>query len=327
MRPRHFIAVCAAGVLAAAPLAITPPASADPPGLKVVAAGLVGPLHLAFGPGHSLYVASAFGGTIDKVSLADGSVRTAFAGNGFTPGVDVQGNGNVLFTFSEMGATPEDIGDTSLMRVNAAGRSEQVADMLALEQKYNPDGQDPNSPDAQSNPYSVLALGNRTLVADAAGNSIMEIPARGGGRPLTSFPVITTGPCEGLPNNDPDHAGCDPVPTDLELGPDGYLYVSGLGAEVEGHVYKVDARSGAIVDTWGGFPPLTGIAVDGGGAVYVASLFTNQVFRIQGGAITGVADVPGPTDVEWRNGLLVAGSLDFSTFLGDVVEIPSGAFS
>ena len=43
------------------------------------------------------------------------------------------------------------------------------------------------------------------------------------------------------------NGGCDPVPTDLAMGADGFLYVSGLGAEVEGRIWKIDPDTGKIV--------------------------------------------------------------------------------
>ena len=46
-----------------------PAASATPSDLRVIASGFAGPLHIAFGPGHSLYVADAFAGSVVKVNL------------------------------------------------------------------------------------------------------------------------------------------------------------------------------------------------------------------------------------------------------------------
>ena len=76
-------------------------------------------------------------------------------------------------------------------------------------------------------------------------------------------PVINTGACEGAPNNDPEHTGCDPVPTGLALGPCNTLYVSTLTSEVpgEGRVYVLNASTGKVLDVIGGFNGPTGVAV------------------------------------------------------------------
>jgi hypothetical protein len=197
MRPRLLLAAVSAASLAAATLLAAPTASAGNAPFEPIASGFDGPLHIAFGPGNSLYVASAgLAGTpsIDKVNLRTGAVRHVLSPQGFSPGIDVRGNGKVLFTLSE-GAGPEEQGPTWLKRINASGRVTTVANMLKIERWFNPDGQDPNAPDAESNPYSVLALPGRTIVADAAGNSLIEIRAHKRARVLTAFPTFAAPGC------------------------------------------------------------------------------------------------------------------------------------
>jgi hypothetical protein len=71
------------------------------------------------------------------------------------------------------------------------------------------------------------------------------------------------------------------------------------------------ATTGQIVEHQGGFPPLTGIAVGADGAIFAASLFTGQVFRLDHGAVT-IADVQGPSGLDLsRTGTLYAESVDF----------------
>ena len=307
----------AAAALATTALVAAPAASADAPTLRVLASGFALPTHLAFGPHGGLFVADAAAGTISKVG--HGSSRVVASLGEFTPGLDVRRDGSLLVAASVSGG-PGPQSPTHLYRVSKHGGVTTKADLLAWELANNPDGQSLEAPDAQSNPYSVLALPGRTLVADAGANDIVEVRADGRIRTLVALPLITDGACEGRQNNDPEHAGCDPVPTDLELGPDGYLYVSGLGAEVEGHIYKINARTGKIVRTWGQLPPLTGIAVGHDGTIYAASLFTDTVFRIHGSSVT-TAVVPAPTDVEWGRCGLVAASAT-----GNVYAVPRGLF-
>ena len=315
------IGVSTAGLFTA--LAVPGSAAWAADGVTVVASGFAGPLHVAVAPGGDVLVADAFAGTINRVDPGTGAVRTVLSAHGFTPGVDVKG-GQVFFTLSE--GTEEETTAARLMRWTKDDGTTEVADLLAWELAHNPDGQPQGTgQDADSNPYGVLALPGRVLVADAAGNDIVEIRSNGAMRTLTVFPVSFAGECATRPNNGIPNGGCDPTPTDLKLGPDGFLYVSGLGGEAEGHIWKVNATTGAIVDHHGGFPPLTGIATCHDDSVYVASLFTGQVFRVKPGAVT-VVDVPGPTGLDFSNGLVYAGSVDFGGGPGALLAISLSAF-
>ncbi len=327
-RRTTWISTLSVAAIAAATLVAAPAASGNglPSYLDVVASGLHGPTHIAFGPGNTLYAANigdAGGpGGITRSDLKKRTTTLLVGDLGFSPGVDVQGNGNVLIT-SSLGDPETGVSAARLMKVNAAGRTWVQADTLAWELKHNPDGQN-QSVDSTTNPYSVLALPGRTIVADAGANDLLEVRANGAVRTLTVFPVIHDGPvCSAKPENDPGTFGCDPVPTDVELGPDGFLYVSGLSAEAEGQgrIYKVDATTGDIVRTWTGFPPLTGIAVAPDGTIYAATLFfDSSVIRIQGDTVTE-AFVPVPSDVEWGHGMLLAAS-----FAGVVYSVGADGF-
>lgn len=319
-RPRTAAIALSVAALAAATLAATPAVSAAPaPALTPIGGDFASPLHLAFGPGTSLYVADTFTASIQKIDLRTGGRTTFFQGSQPIPGVDVNGSGRVMATLS--------IGDptvplpTSLIRVNPAGATWQLADLLAFEVENNPDGQDPNAPDSQSNPYSVLALHDRVIVADAGANDLLVV-RQGHVRTLTVFPTFEAEGCQLNNNGD---TSCDPVPTDVEIGPDGFLYVSGLGAEVQGHIYKVDRWTGEIVQTWGGLPPLTGIAVAGDGTIYAASIFAGVILRIGAGGMAAAA-VPFPTDVEIGNGMLVVGSMPLTGGPGAVYQVSPSAF-
>jgi sugar lactone lactonase YvrE len=325
MRHRSvMISALSVAALAATAAVAAPAAQGEPlpPGLSVVASGLTNPTHIAFGPGNSLYAADIGTGSVVKINLGSGTSTTFASGLGFSPGVDARGNGTVFMT-STLGSPEEGTPPARLLRGNAAGRTWLAADTLAYELAHNPDGQS-QAVDAKSNPYSVLALPGRTIVADAGANDLLEVRANGAIRTLTVFPVIHDGPdCSARPENDPGQTGCDPVPTDVEMGPDGFLYVSGLSAEAEGQgrIYKVDATTGAIVRTWTGFPPLTGIAVAPDGTIYAATLFFgNSVIRIQGDTVTS-AVVPVPSDVEVGHGMVLAAS-----FAGLVFSIDPSAF-
>lgn len=177
-----------------------------------------------------------------------------------------------------------------------------VADIAAFEAENDPDGQG-----VESNPYASLAQRNRTLVADAAANTVVSVDRRGDVSLFAVLPTVDTGACADIPNEDGTNS-CDPVPTSLAEGRDGYVYVGGLVSDVpgEGRVWKLDPRSGAIVDEWSGFTGVVGVAVGRDGSVYASELFANfNPETFSGGALTKVApddsrvtiDVPFPGGV------------------------------
>jgi hypothetical protein len=132
-----------------------------------------------------------------------------------------------------------------LLKIAASGTIKKIADPVAYEAANNPDGGL-----VDSNPYGVLALPSRQIVADAGGNSVLEIAANGtmstlaayGSRPNPIFPI---GP-----------PFVESVATAISKGPDGALYVSEL--------------TGAPFPT--GFARIHRIAPDGSTSVYASGL-------------------------------------------------------
>lgn len=323
MRRRLFVPAIAAAALAATTLAAQPASAADPPppplpaGVTVLASGFQQPAHVAFGPHGTLYVADIGSMQISKVKLRTGASWVVTDKLGFAAGVDVGRDGHVYAT-SVLGNPEEGAVPARVVRLGHHGTAKVVVDTLAYERAHNPDGQS-QAVDSVSNPYSVLKLRDRLIVVDAGANDMLVVRGHHV-RTLTVFPVSHAGPCATQPENDPGTFGCDPVPTDVEMGADGYLYVSGLGAFVEGHIWKVNPRTGAIVRSWGGLPPLTGLAIGKHGTIYAASLVANQVLRIRGGDID-VAEIPGAADAEYGHGMLVV-----SSFAGLILKVSDSAF-
>jgi hypothetical protein len=161
----------------------------------------------------------------------------------------------------------------------------RLATITAFEEANDPDGQG-----VESNPYAVLALYKRTLVADAAGNSILEVSPKGEVSLFAVLPNITDGECAGVPN-DAGTTGCDPVPTSLAKGPNGHIYVGGLGAEAPGagSVWELDPDTGAILNTYTGLFTVTGVAVGKDGSIYASELFGGDPAAEIPGQVTKIA--------------------------------------
>lgn len=161
-----------------------------------------------------------------------------------------------------------------LLRVTMLGAKRVVADVSGYEFANNPDGQD-----EQSNPYAVLKLRDRVLVADAAANTILQY-RNGRLSVFAVLPNVQDGSCAGIPNN-AGTTGCDFVPTALAQGPDGAIYVSALTNLSPGtaQVAKLDRTTGAVLRTWKGLSAADGVAVGPDGSVYASQLFANSVVR------------------------------------------------
>jgi hypothetical protein len=142
------------------------------------------------------------------------------------------------------------------------------ADISGFEAKNDPDHQG-----FDSDPYSVLQLSNRVLVADAAGNDILSVAPTGKVSLLAVLPNVQDGPCAGRPN-DNGTTGCDAVPTSLAVGPNGDLYVGQLAGEAAGaaRITEINLTTGATVKTYTGLTTVTGVAVGADGSIYASEL-------------------------------------------------------
>ncbi|GAA0310268.1 ScyD/ScyE family protein [Kineococcus aurantiacus] len=254
----------------------TPAHAADP--VTVVARGLDQPYGLTSWNGN-LFTAESSSGQITGGPPGRAEVPR-LAGLPHPSGVDRKRE-NFYVVTAEAGPGQSTYATSSLI-ITQRGKPRQRVDLRAYELANNPDGQrqfgDDGAPlDALSNPFAVLTgrgFDNRVFVADGGANAVLVVDQN---LKVSTFfvpPTVNTGACAGAENNDPEHTGCDSVPTGLAWGPDGNLYVSAFtaGAPGEGRVYVLDPFDGGLLGTLGGFTGPTGVAVGPDGSVYVSEL-------------------------------------------------------
>lgn len=333
--------VSAAVVLAAAvPAAASAPAhyppSRDP---VVVASGLVSPLSFDVTGRGDLYVGQAFAGVLTRIAK-DGT-RTDLA-SAAPAGVGAVSVNHGTVTYAERAGDGPAVTSSVLVRLAPDGTRTEV-DLLAHEVATNADqvntygiqGLDaacaatipaevapfllPYQGQVDSNPYSSVTIGRTTYVADAGANAIFAVSASGevstvAVLPPTVIPIteeIAAG--QGL---DPCVAGhefwAEPVPTDVEPGRHGKLYVTSLpgGAEddslgANGAVYRVRPWHGDVDLVARGFVGATNLAVAPDGRIYVTELFAGRLSVVsRWGSISTVAELVEPAAVEWARGRL-----------------------
>ncbi|MFU8874437.1 ScyD/ScyE family protein [Micromonospora sp. SL4-19] len=315
-----------------------------------VISGLAGPLQLAVGSDGTVYVSQSFAGKLTAVGKKGRTDLVSTPGAEIA-GVAAEGLGTVTFTTSA-----EDGSFAQVKRVLPNGKIRAIGDLGRYEATVNPDqvnsygfqgltpecaaqvpaeiGADPYPGIVESHPYSVAILpdGSRA-VADAAGNDIVRVAPNGTISTIAVLPpapsVITAelAASVGLPDCTVGKIyNFEPVPTDVELGRDGLLYVSSLPGGPEdpsfgarGGVYSVNPTTGKVTRIASGFLGATNLAVAPDGTIYVAELFGNRISTVSRGGAKPFANVPFPAAVEWANGKLYATTDVFGN--GSVVTI------
>ncbi|MBZ5740219.1 ScyD/ScyE family protein [Nocardioides mangrovi] len=325
-----------AGGLIAAPAVAAPP----PPTPTTLADGLLSPLSLAIS-GHGALVTQNFGGTLDLVR-PDGTTTNLYASTGGNEvgGVSVR-KGRIVFT--ETSSDP-DTGEPadSWVKVLTKSGAHTLAHVRAYENATNPDSVNTYGitdldadcaaqwpadqfgpvtytglPD--SHPYATFQTKHTTYVADAGMNAVLAISPWGHIRTVAVLPpvpvTITQDLATGLgaPDCVVGHTYYgEPVPTDVQVGPHGQLYVTteggGIGEQVPlGSVYKIDPWHGTTTLVAGGLATPTGLAVNPRGDVYVAELFGGKISKIdRHGTVSTYAEVGLPGAVELSYGKLYA---------------------
>ncbi len=345
--------VCAPLLALSGPALAAPGADAVDP--EVLAEGLVGPLGLAVTDHGTAYVTQSFAGLLTEVSPGG---EVSVVAQGPVAGVDAVSPGTLTVTLSNQ---EEGLGDVA--RVDASGRFRVIGSPAQHERDTNPDGDQtygfvdadgacledadqlglgPYQGILDSNPYAVLVERGDRLVADAAGNSIVRVAAN---RRITTVAVLPPsgtvfteelrqGFLPQVPPGTPEDflADCvgssylfEPVPTDVERGPDGALYVSSLPGFPEapgtGAVYRV-TNAGQVTKLHDDLSGAVDLAVGADGTIYVAELFGGQLTRIapDGSRDSAPMDSPGAVEVA-RDGSIYVTTGVFGN--GQLLRYPS----
>jgi hypothetical protein len=265
-------------------------------------------------------------------------VKTVASGPqpGDVAGVDVNAQGDIAYT-----TTDYKTGKAGLT-IRSHGKSRFV-DLSAFERKYNPDkniryGTTTTNPCVldflkkvqfpvsyrglvDSHPYAVAAVHGGWVVADAGGNDILFVDGKGHIKVLAVLPAqphkITAADAKAV--GAPDCVigvvyGFEAVPTDVEVGHDGALYISTLpggpeepGFSPRGSVYRWTLRSHHLRRVATGFDGATNLAITPSGRILVAELYAGRVSTIEHGRPSRVINLPGVASVEFYCHAVYAG--------------------
>lgn len=332
-----------ATIFSSAPATQAAPAP-QPAAQKVLAKGLVAPLHLSVGYDRSVLVSEAFAGRLVRIAR-NGARSTVYENPAWTVAGSDRQRGTIFFAVSQ-GAGPMDPRPLAghIHSIGPTGKHRTFGDLAALEKKENADGRIQygfrNLPAAcaaqlpkdvpvsyrgevDSHPYGIEVSGKKVYVADAGANSIVSVDVKSGKtKTVALLPArphrITAAQAAALqlPACTVGHTyRFQSVPTDVAVGPDGWLYVSSLPGGPEdpalgarGAVFRVHPHTGQVKLFADRLVSPTGIETDDDGNVYVASLFGKGVLRIDDDDRKQRVLLPAKlaADVDLRGGTLYA---------------------
>ncbi len=346
--------VAGLSVAAAAPAGAHTPKPAPKPSVTVLSTAVEMPYNLEVRRGKLLVADSRVDGLIGKV-IADGTVTTLIAPAKGVSGLALSRNGKYLAYTYLIGAGPPAQTIASGVIINGPGSITATADVFAYEKANNPDhGVTYGIPNAgqcvieelmkvsipayyngldESYPASVATYGRDFVVADTRANTLLRVTRSG---VISTLAVLPPQPLTftadiaarlGL-------ASCvvgltynfEAAPTDVEVGGDGYLYVTtraggpaGLDLGARGKVYRVNPRTGVAKELADGLSGPTNLALSGG-RIFVAELDAGRISVVQRGNVREYVALPGALAIEaGKHGLLYAATL--FTGPGSVVRI------
>ena len=268
-------------------------------------------------------------------------------GNGATGAHDVsfQGMGNAYVSIG-LGGNPiwrQDFGEDGallgrLARFNPSGKFRFYEDLAGYELENNPDHFVPDS-----NPYGLLARPGKTIYADAGGNSLNQVTARGTITTLATFPnLMVPAPIPPSPSPTPTPGtmvSVQAVPTSVALGPDGYYYVGQLtGAPFTvgaANVYRVHPAGGMPEVAYSNFTNIIDLTFGPDGSLYVLEIARAAIPRFGlGGRLVRIEPDGTRTDVisgppliapggvaVGKDGVIYVTNMSTSALLGQVLKI------
>ncbi len=339
------LALGTAGALVAAPTTTAAPRADQRAAITTLTSGLSFPFGLQSARAHKGLLVAQNSGQVTRVFM-DGRKKNILDG---VPGVaGVAGGPRRVFAViggpNEEGApSGGQYGPSRVIRMTYNGKGKTViANLLRYELRHNPDGQvqfvDGKPVDALSNPFAMTWSRFGLFVADGGANDVLKVNPRTG--KVTTFFVprtVTTEKACQKPdaNANPGTKGCDPVPTGVHVVGNA-VYISTLGAEAPaaGRVYKVNARTGKVMNKWTNLTAPTGVAVRRDGTIYFSQVLhenaggpPGRIVRIRDGKRT-FAPVPMPTGILLRDGKLYSTSMSLAgPGAGMIVRVPDSSFT
>lgn len=334
-------AIATALCLWAPPIVQAHPAGRPGSAPTVLTTAVTIPFNLAVDHGTVLVADGQFGPPGRVGMLApDGTVSTVVG--------DVLGASGVATNHGYLAYTMTD-GDqngisASGLNVRAPGGSTIFADTLAYETAHNPDQVNHYGVDnpttcvadaltgagfpvsytghVDSHAYSVTGFGRGWVVADAGANALLRVSASGEVSTLAVLPPQPAQITQAAADQyqlDPCAVGVtyafEPVPTDVEVGPNGFLYVTLLPGGPEdatlgarGSLVRVNPRTGQLKVIATGLSGATNLAISHG-KFYVTELFAGRVSLVRHGEARRHIDLPGALSIEaGPRGVLYAGT-------------------
>lgn len=314
--PFAAVLTTAAALIIAAPA--THASEGEAPAVPIVlAGGLVSPLHIGSGPDGSVLVSEQFAGRLTQIA-GNGERSVVYEDPKWSVGGSDRRGGTIYVAESQGAGGFDGMPLAGHIRSIAAdGTHRTFGDLAALEISENADGGTSygfeNLPaecaallppevrveykgTVDSHPYGMDTdvHGSTIYIADAGANSVVAVNVNTGETETVAVlpprPFLVTAEAaesQGLPACTVGHTyGFEPVPTDVELGQDGWLYVTSLPGGPEdpalgarGAVFRVNPDDGEVKVFADEIMSPTGIDMDDAGNVYVASLFGEGVLK------------------------------------------------
>ena len=360
--------ITTAGALALAAGLVVAPLSADNfkrASFEVIASGLDNPRGIAIGPDRAIYVAEAgrggsgdsivngagatvcfgYSGAITKITddrvrrVIDDLPSVAACPDSTTPGAQAEGPNDLLFDRWGRGVATIGLGANPELRKDLGPGGRRLGRLFRFGERNGRFAEDlgdfevennPAKGTVDSNPFKLAAFEGSLVVADAGGNSVIQVDDG----VMSTFAVfgnkLTPGPGGAI-------IPMQPVPTSVAEGPDGALYVgqlTGFPFPLRGAAVFRVTKGGTPEVFADGFTNIIDIEFDRRGNLYVLEIYHNGL--LTGNPVGALIKVsPDGTREELFPGALIApggmtigrdGSIYVTRFttlpsVGDVVRI------